>query len=256
MQRGWSARVFSGWLSVCVFFSFQLGPFFLLSAFVLAVVTCTCTFGGVHVGPRHHPVLALHSWAAVGGWDGRGGGRSCRRFAPVCCSPFLICASRDIALASGCPSNQPVAVGFAGRGGGRTIHAWPCLLLVGWLVAGGSWVGFATICAGAQLEVRDGNSQCLVVAGLMNQLPNVTGIDCSVRLPLFPPRRGRVMGGGGSILRTAHMRLPPEGWLPLPLRVTGVRQVCCSLHNKMPSLFMSGRRGEGKCRGCDTAKRN
>ena len=64
------------------------------------------------------------------------------------------------------------------------------------------------------LQVLDGPAQCLVVAGLLNQLPNVAGIDC-VRLPLFPPRRGRVMGGGGSILRTAHMRLPPGGWLPL-----------------------------------------
>ena len=99
--------------------------------------------------------------------------------------------------------------GFAGRGGGRTIHAWSCLLLVGWLAAG-SWVGFATICAGPQLWVPDGRSQCLVVAGLLNQLPNVAGIDC-VRLPLFPQRRGRVMGGGGSILGTAHMRSPPGG---------------------------------------------
>ena len=63
------------------------------------------------------------------------------------------------------------------------------------------------------LRVYDGQSQCLVVAGLLNQLPNVAGIDC-VRLPLFPPRRGRVMGGGGSILRTAHMRSPPGGVAP------------------------------------------
>jgi hypothetical protein len=176
--------------------------------------SCTCTFGGVHFGPRHHPVLALHSWAAVGGWDGRGGGRSRRRFAPVWRSPFLICASRDIALASGCPSNQPIAVVSAGRGGGRTIHAGrACFWSVGWLVARG-WV--ATICAGAQLRVLDAfnHEQCLVVAGLLNQLPNVAGIDC-VRLPVFPQRRGRVMGDGGSIQRTAHMQSPPGGWLPL-----------------------------------------
>jgi hypothetical protein len=43
--------------------------------------------------------------------------------------------------------------------------------------------GAMCIVAVDQLAVRDGQSQCLVAAGLLNQLPNVAGIDCGVRLP-------------------------------------------------------------------------